>query len=401
MNAIYSLTLLSLIVVISSNVVAAEWSGQFGIESRVFSESAAFPQQHGNNVSLYFQPEFYYESSSAENGFTFVPFVRWDQGDTQRSHTDIRELTWLNVQDNIEWRVGIRKVFWGVAESQHLVDIINQTDYVESLDLEEKLGQPMINLSYSTDIGSFDFFVLPYFRERTFAGRQGRLRSQPFVDSSRVFYESKDKKKHTDYAMRWAHSIDEWDIGLSYFTGTSREPRFVLGTDSRGASVLNPYYDIIQQTGIDIQATYNSWLWKLEAIHRSGISGTGKSRFNALTAGLEYTFYSLIGEATDFGIVIEYLRDDRGNLATTPFQKDIMLGFRFDLNDEQSSDILMGVIKDIDSDTVLYTIEANRRLTDNLKLSIEVRGFSNMLTSQVLYSYLKDDYIQFNLVYFF
>jgi len=390
-----------LLIFYSSTGLPAEWSGQIGVEVRLFTESAAYTQQHGHNSSVYLQPEFYHQFESGNSSFTFVPYLRIDQHDNERSHADIRELTWVNVQDNLEWRVGIRKVFWGVTESLHLVDIINQTDLVDSTDGEEKLGQPMLNLSYITDIGSFDVFVLPYFRERTFAGKDGRLRTQPYVDTSTVFYESSKKEKHIDYALRWAHSIDEWDLGVSYFSGTSRDPRFIVGTDSSGASVLNPYYDVIQQAAVDLQATYGSWLWKLESIHRAGIGGASNNSYNAFAGGVEYTFYSAIGEATDIGLVFEYLRDDRGESATTPFQKDVMLGIRFNLNDEQSTDALIGVIKDLDKDAAIYSFEANRRLTNNLKLSVEARKYSNLTPADILYSYLKDDYVQIEFVYYF
>ncbi len=385
----------------SSLVYSAEWSGQLGIESRAFTETAAYAGQQGNNSSIFFQPEFYHEFETANASFTFVPFVRLDQHDDERSHLDIRELTWVKVQNDLEWRLGLRKVFWGVTESQHLVDIINQTDSVESPDGEAKLGQPMVNLSWLTDTGTFDFFLLPYFRERTFAGKAGRLRSQPYIDTSTTFYESADKEKHIDYALRWAHSIDEWDIGLSYFNGTSRSPRFISGTDAAGSTVLNPVYDLIEQIGVDVQATFNSWLWKLESIHRSGIRGNGPSSFVAVTAGLEYTFYSVIGEATDIGLVMEYLYDDRGGQASSPFQKDIMAGLRFNLNDEQSSEALLGVIKDLDNDAVIYTLEASRRLSENFKLLLEARKYSNIPLNDLLHSYLRDDYIQAELVYYF
>lgn len=381
--------------------LAAEWSGQLGMETRLFTETAAYAGQHGHNSSLFFQPEFYHENNEATESFTLVPFIRLDQHDDERSHADIRELTWLKVMDNLEIRLGVRKVFWGVTESQHLVDIINQTDAVDSVDGEEKLGQPMVNLSYITELGSFDVFLLPYFRERTFAGREGRLRSQPYVDTTTTLYESADKEKHLDYAFRWAHSMDEWDFGASYFRGTSRDPRFVVGTDSVGRSVLNPYYDLITQIGVDVQATFDSWLWKLEGIHRSGLSGNGDSSYNAFTAGFEYTFYSAIGEATDIGLVFELLRDDRGNSATTPFQKDVMLGLRFNLNDEQSTEALIGMVRDLDNDSVIYSVEASRRLSEHLKLTIESRQYSNIPINAALYSYSSDDFVQFELSYYF
>jgi len=382
-------------------LLSAEWSGQLALESRIFTETAVSSDQHGQNNSISFQPEFYHEFDGGNNSFTFVPFIRIDQHDDERSHFDLRELTWLKVDENIEWRVGFRKVFWGVTESQHLVDIINQTDGVESPTGEDKLGQPMANISYITDKGTFDLFILPYFRERTFVGKEGRLRSSPYVDTDTVLYESADKEKHIDYAFRWAHSIGEWDLGLSYFKGTSRAPRFVTGVDSMGETVLNPYYDLIEQASIDVQATFDNWLWKLESIHRSGIGGTGTSSFNALTAGLEYTFYAVIGEATDIGLVVEYLYDDRGTAATSPFEGDIMLGLRFNMNDENSSEALLGLIKDIDTDTILYSIEANRRLTENLKISVEARMYSNIPVNDALHSFLSDDYIELELLYYF
>ena len=58
------------------------------------------------------------------------------------------------------------------------------------------------NLALINDWGTVDLFLLPYFRERTFPGINGRLRSQPRVDSDQALYESSDKEKHLDYAVK-------------------------------------------------------------------------------------------------------------------------------------------------------------------------------------------------------
>ena len=93
--------------------------------------------------------------------------------DGERTHFDVRELYWETFGETWDLRIGIARVFWGVVETQHLVDIINQTDTVENSDGEDKLGQPMINLSLVRDWGTVDLFVLPGFRERTFRGVSG------------------------------------------------------------------------------------------------------------------------------------------------------------------------------------------------------------------------------------
>lgn len=376
---------------------SGEWSGYVSGEFRLFNQDPLDPLQHGNNLSVAFQPEWYQTWDNEKQSLTIAPFIRLDEGDDQRSHADIRELTWLRVSDDWELRLGIRKLFWGVTESQHLVDIINQIDLVENPDGEDKLGQPMINLAMIKDWGTVDLFVFPYFRERTFPGINGRLRTPLRVDTDQAVYESGKEERHVDYAIRWSHSLGGWDIGLSHFNGTSREPRFQVGLDSGGLAVLVPYYDLIQQTGLDLQATYGAWLWKLEAINRRVQGGA----YIAATGGLEYSFYGVMGSVADIGVVLEYLYDDRGDQANSPFEGDIMTGLRLTLNDAQSTELLVGVIVDVNENSRVYSLEASRRLGQRLKLVLEARMYSSDISSDPLSALDRDDYLQMELAYFF
>ena len=140
-----------------------------------------------------------------------------DQHNNERTNFDIRELTWLKAAENWELRVGVRKVFWGVTEFQHLVDVINQTGLVENINTEDKLGQPMINLALINDWGTVDLFVLFYFRERKFPGINGRLRTQPVIDDGLSEFESSAKEKHVDFALRYFHYTGDWDISVAHF----------------------------------------------------------------------------------------------------------------------------------------------------------------------------------------
>ncbi len=374
-----------------------QWSGYLGTEFRYFSQSARDSRQHDENFSLLFEPEYYQQWDNGSQSFAFVPFVRLDQHDDERSHVDIRELTWLKSAEKWELRLGFRKVFWGVTEFQHLVDIINQTDLVENIDTEDKLGQPMVNLAMINDWGTIDLFVLPYFRERTFPGIDGRLRTQPFVDEGLSKYESAAKQKHVDFAIRYAHYFGDWDIGVAHFYGTSRDPRLLPTPNSSGAVVLAPFYDIINQTSIDLQATKGNMLWKLEALHRSG---QGKT-YNALTGGFEYTFVGVFDSAIDLGILGEYLYDDRGGHATTLFEDDIGTGMRLAFNDEQSSQVLMGLIWDRDTGGKFANIEASRRLGNNWLLEMQARLLFDQSVSDPAFAFNRDDYLELFLTYNF
>jgi hypothetical protein len=268
---------------------------------------------------------------------------------------------------------------------------------VENSDTEDKLGQPMINLSLVNDWGILDLYLLTGFRERTFAGNEGRLRSIPEIDVGEERYEKHGIEKHMAYAIRWSHSIGDWDLGFSHFYGTSRDPSILVETDEQGVTRLIPYYEMIHQTAADIQITKNNWLWKLESIVRSG---QGKTYF-AGTGGFEYTFYSVFESAVDVGVVSEYLYDSRGSHAPVIFQDDFFMGVRLGLNDVQSTEILAGIIFDRTSNTKFYNIEASRRFGDHWKAELEVRLFSSAPADDPAYLLRNDDHIRFELRYYF
>jgi len=395
-------------------VQAGEWSGYVAGEFLGFTENPRFPSQYNTYLSLAAEPEYIQEWNEGDDLFTFTPYAMADNHDYRRTHVDIRELSWNHAADNWELTTGISKVFWGVTESIHLVDVINQTDLIVNEDGEDKLGQPMVNLSLIRDWGVVDLFVLPGFRERTFPSKKGRPRFGVNIDTDRVFYESGAEQWRTDLAVRWSHYIGDVDIGIAHFRGTAREPRFVvlpaaLDPTTGAISTINPLYEIIDQTSIDLQATYGSWLWKLEAITRSGQG----DRFYAYAGGYEYTFVCILESQMDIGLITEYLYDSRGDkiklrkalqgkpFDLSTFQRDLVLGTRLTLNDAQSTEVLASVIFDLQGGGQSYNIEASRRFGNNWKLSLEARALSNVPDDNVLASFKDDTRVRLELARYF
>ncbi|HHH42859.1 MAG TPA: hypothetical protein ENK49_01870 [Gammaproteobacteria bacterium] len=373
-------------------------AGFVGAELRGFVEDAQFEHQFdGLQPSLIVQPEFTLFPEDSDDQFNFIPFIRLDSRDSRRTHADIREAYWLHVSDEWELLVGLNRVFWGVAESRHLVDIINQTDFVEDIDTEDKLGQPMINLTTQQDWGALSLFVMPWFRERTFPGKDGRLRF-PLVTDGDPQYQSSDKQHRVDIALRYSHYIGEWDFGLSYFNGTGREPRFLL---NRNATRLVPFYDLIKQVGTDIQLTHEGWLWKFEGLWRAQHG----DHFLATVGGFEYTLYQLAGSAADLGLLLEYSWDGRSsNPADAPpvvFDDDIFTGARLTLNDVQDSEVLAGFVVDRDTRATQLTVEAERRLSDHWNLELESRWFLNTGNSGVVSAFRDDSYVTLRISRYF
>jgi len=374
--------------------------GFAAFDLRVFPERALQTGQDDQslNPSFVLQPEIFHDWNDGDDRLAFVPFARVDPADPERTHTDIRELTYLHVGEGWDIKIGADKVYWGVAESRHLVDIINQTDAVEDVDGEEKLGQPMVNLGLQNDWGDVNLFFMPYFRERTFPGKKGRLRSSIVIDTDRANYESSNGQHNPDMAVRYTTVAGDWDIGLSYFRGTSREPNFDVGVNETGDTILVPRYDLINQSSFDVQATVEEWLWKAEGIYRSG---HGKN-FGAATAGFEYSFYGLVQESGDLGVIVEYHYDKRDATAPgTLHNNDFFVGGRITLNDENDTDFLAGVLIDRNTNAHSFSLEADRRLSDHWTVEAELRISGGLTAEDVSFDARRDNHLQVRATYYF
>ncbi|NQZ23866.1 MAG: hypothetical protein HRT53_17675 [Colwellia sp.] len=383
-----------------------EASGKMAVEQRYFLKEGLYSQQLSRSQSSFsIEAELYWQWNEGSDSVIFTPFYRVDSQDEQRTHGDIRELAYVHASDDWELRIGIRKEFWGVTEFQHLVDVINQTDGVEDFDGEDKLGQQMVNLSLVNDWGIVDVLLLPGFRERTYAGENGRLRGPLVVDENNVSYESSAGQQHLDLALRWSHSIGDFDLGAYWFHGTNREaylsPSLQSSTSDLAQYSLQQHYAQMDQLGVDVQATLGDWLWKFESIYRT----TTLEDFVATQAGFEYSFIGVLDSNLDLGLLMEHSWDSRGEVEFgeqgSLMQNDLFIGARLAFNDMQSSELLMGLGSDLDHNAFSFIIEANRRFGDNFIASVDVRLLQSNNENDLLYSLSKDDHAQLSLAWYF
>ncbi|MDB2415025.1 hypothetical protein N9W34_04560 [Rickettsiales bacterium] len=390
---------LFIFIFIIKSANAGELTGFIALDNRLFLKAPAFSQQKmSNGPSLVVEPEYYHVTEDEKNIFTFSPFARIDFYDDKRNHFDIRQLDWVRANSEWEFKAGISRVFWGVTESNHLVDIINQTDGVEDFDGEDKLGQPMLQFGLFKEWGNLRLFYLPYFRQRTFAGVDGRLRSEKPVETDITTYDASQKEWHPDFAVRYTKIIGDWDIGLSHFSGTSREPVFIESRNADGQDIFNPHYDLIDQTSIDLQYTKEGWLWKLEAMTRTGHG----RRFAAATGGVEYTLYAIAGSDMDLGILTEYQFDDRSGQAPGTFaDNDIFAGVRLTFNDIEDTAILGGASIDNNTHGMFFFFEAERRISNNWKVEFDARISANIKHTDPEAGFRKDNHMQLRIARYF
>jgi len=409
-----------LILFLLPTTAFAGMAGYIAVEGRGYTQHPLYEfdaqgkkLQEPHDGAFIFAPEYYKEFSDGSQ-FVFSPYYMEDTGHDERDHADIRELYYHKVWDTVELSIGAKKIFWGVTESQHVVDIINQTDTLSSFDTEDKLGQPMVHLSKTIsldkNLGTLDFYLMPYFRQRDFPGTDGRLRDATIINTDEPIYESDKEEEHVDYAVRYSNYIGAVDFSISHFDGTSRDAGITLS----GADFV-PYYPQINQTGATLQIMLGEWIWKAEGMHRNGRNMS----YEVATAGFEYTFTGIFGSKADLGTLIEYHYDSRGKTmpaptwyptpemtTPNPFEDDLMGGFRLALNDLGSTEILSGIVVSLKDShekdpAKMYFIEASRRLNDNLRFSLEARFFQDQPKDDILYFLRKDDHFLAELAYYF
>ncbi|MEA1989100.1 MAG: hypothetical protein U9N57_07840 [Pseudomonadota bacterium] len=385
-------------LVISNDAIALEMEGKVGVELLNFFQEPSSTQQHNRYSSFSIEPEFYHAIDD-NSELKAKLFYRYDAQSTSRTHGDVREFMYYRYADDWEVHAGIGKVFWGVTESRHLIDTINQVDNIESLDDEQRLGQLMLQTKFIKDWGTVDLFILPGFREVDFG--QSDLRPTlglPVISNTR--YQDSAEQNHIDFAARWNHTIGDLDLGITYFNGTQRAPLLVAITENSQLK-LQPTYVQTQNFGLDAQYIAGDWLLKLEALHRKSHKANGATDFisydsNAMVAGFEYSFIGVNAAAHDIGLIGEYLYDEWDE--STPFQKDWMTAVRWVWNDEQSTEVLFGNIYDLDNGSQIWQLEASRRIGESWKAEVTGRWVNN---DALLQTYKENDLLSLKLNYFY
>ena len=400
--------------------IEAELSGRIAVEGRWFPNGAAHQGQRDGSLGFTAEPTLYVEHEDG-GSITLTPHYRYDSADPDRTNADLREayLLLFGELGDGEWeaRLGVDRVFWGVTEFHHLVNIVNQVDLTDHPNEESRMGQLMAHLTWSADWGVLEFFAVPLHRERTLPGRRGRLRTGIPFDQKRVSYESAAEEWHVDLAARYSRSIGPLDVGISVFDGTSREPSFNprvrLISDGQGGFFLVPvslipHYAQIRQYGLDAQLTVESWLIKLEAIRREGainrlpppILGEEED-YGAFVAGVEYTFGGVFDSDADISLLGEWSYDERGRRSPNRYQNDVFFAARFALNDVENTELIASVIADMDYSTYLLGFEAGRDLSDSWTATAEAAVMLEVDEKDVIHDTRRDGYFVLNLTYSF
>ncbi|WP_249185504.1 hypothetical protein [Moritella sp. 5] len=364
--------------------------GSASLEQRIFLDSPEQPTYPANDypypvyhqISAALSPHI--EASSKKNNmvYTVHPFVRIDERDDERSHIDLREFKAALVTQKWEASIGFDQVHWGVMENHHLVDIVNQTDYLESPNGEDKLGQPMFRLGIDLKGALLEAMLLVGYREPALPTLGARF---SFENDYRYEYAGWGEEYHPDVALRYSKSVNNIDVGVSYFGGHTRTPEL------RNSAVGEPiwYVNLVDQISIDIKADLNQIILKGEVLYKIV---EGKST-RAAVLGAEFSL--LQTKNIGVNLLSEYSWDQHGEKALdNSFQNDIFAGVRVTLNGLNNSELLISHNYDFDFGSQHGFVQAKVNVTKALSVGVEGWWFNINDDDYANKSYNDDNMIQ-------
>lgn len=396
MGKITKYFLLCLSLMFASIPADAQFRGTVEAQFDYFSESPLFDGQSNDRLQPSLKTELnFYEDITDEAAIGLSVFGKYHPHAEQELSGDVRE-AWIGFYNNqSEWHAGILTEHWGVLEAENIVDIINPRDAVEDFQGDVKLGIPGVSFAYLADAGRISLWLLPYAREPRLAEGADRFRTVQFPLKDGRFENGRD---HIALAARGSTGWDNFELSLSHFYGHSRYPRFTPETNAAGQPVaLIPFYDVINQTGVEGLWDLGSSLWKLETFFQQH----PEDNFFGIGIGVEREIPKLWKSNASLTLYAEAYYDDRAespSVPMTPFQKDVFLGTRIALNDIKSTELQVRVTYDLEYDSALLDIRAGRRLGKNWGIEARFDSFLNAGEDPALSSFRNDDRIQFRLI---
>ena len=254
----------------------------------------------------------------------------------------------------------------------------------------------MLRLMSPLGPGDAEVYVMPHFVENRYADKRSRHRTALPIKENTSRFLAGDDKTDPSYALRYSGYAGDLDYGLSYFSGITRSPGFVMD-----GFTLVPLYHDITQTGVDVQYIYGDTSLKAEAIRRTkqlNQSGIAED-YNAAIIGVEHTYFGVFDSNADLALFTEYARDTRKDDASSGFQDDVFAGAIITMNDVDDTQVRIISSYDRDYASKSITAEIERRVLDNINAEASLYAPAGLDGDTHFSSFKKDTRLHVSLKY--
>lgn len=343
-----------------------------------------------NKYSKGFKAEAKFNYKYENIRFNGLAFTNWDSTDDSRSYSNIRQANIYVNNNNFTFGLGVDTFFWGVSESINVVNVLNQSDIMESLDGKVKYGQTFVSINTRFSNGDFSFYYLPLFQEQSFPERP----SYGLAISKNAVFEH--DKKRGGIAARGLFYFDRLEFALSYFKGTRRSA--LLARHATEMAVLTPYY--IQTVNYLVDGVYIAEDFTLKFEAKTGLEQN--AGFTTFNLGIEYPSYAFSKLVEEVIFIAEYAFDDRKLSAETHGQNDIFLGGKFNFGYSEQGNVRFLYSYDFDYRSQYAELSYEYRLNDYFRFKAKaLKVLSAPERDQRLYALSGEEFINLSLHYAF
>ena len=298
--------LIILFTLINTSSLAETYTEQYGeveVSSSIFFDDVEGDDRKNTLNSSSLKYNFFFENNNLSGKLKINSAISDPEA---AQDIDFNEAYLEYANNDLSYLVGNNIIFWGKNEFYNPVDIINSKDFSNGLAQGEKKGQTMVNVKRYFESSELNFFILPAVTN-TYPTSKVRPQLALDIDATNTYADGASKD-NMGMAVRWSGYINEYDYGLSFYEGNTKDPALVLNSGK-----FVPKYSEITQLGLDLQATKGDTLYKSEVVYRENqydYNGNIEDYTN-LILGIEHNNYGILEKSWDLANIIEYSYDTR------------------------------------------------------------------------------------------
>jgi hypothetical protein len=397
---------LSTLIILSGNTFSKVTDqGEITFENRVF-ERDNNDLTYDDNFAMFARANVNFE----EKGFQGVlsAYGRADSKDRERNQYVIEDAYGaytFGEEEDMKILAGWKLFNWSDLEAFHPADVVNSKNYDGEIENLEKKGELTLEAEYVIGEGTVNLYYWPRVENPVYPSSRSRTGVNfgvPFKDP--VWVNGSDagsnSKWQPQYGVRFTQTVEDLDFALQFldhFDRSNPKVGYTFGTQvgpveiPADATEFRPHFYRVREVGGTMSYAVESSILKFEGsvkffedefktlipLTSTTFIREAPKDHTVLAAGYEnvYVFDDFDHEVTmilEASSVFGVTKDERRRLGT--FQRDALVGMRYNFNDTMGSELFMSLIQDLEYwDERLVNISFSRRLSDNWKYKTGAR----------------------------
>ncbi len=315
-------------------------------------------------------------------------FARIDTLDDERNIV-IPEEAWFGARTKwFRTRLGAQMLDWTATEAFHPADVINSRNLDSNIENAEKIGEPMYFLGVKFFQGEISGYYLPMRLAPNIPGPSSRLSFSPVEVSGARWVDRDGAISASMFEHQWAATISQTlgpvDVAVQVLQHNDRSQPTVVLDDALSP---HPLYHQVTHVGLTAVWPTEYLSVKLEGAYRMfdddvdftgyvPVAGTVPEDHAQIAVGFDFGWEWESGHESTWLLEGQAVLgpDDDERRRLSPFQADVLIGYRHVFNDIDSKELLLGVILDVeDPEQLIVNANYRQRLSDTWSLEASLR----------------------------